>query len=75
MTDYEEYAKDAAPLVEGHPAFENALGRGVMATEPLVPGTLSDREEWHMRQGDPIYRYLFRRRPRVLQRPSTDGTT
>ncbi|MEZ0229507.1 MAG: tRNA (guanosine(46)-N7)-methyltransferase TrmB [Planctomycetota bacterium] len=63
MTDYEAYAAEAAPQVEAHPAFENALGRGVMATEPLVPGILSDREAWHMSQGDPVYRYLFRRKP------------
>jgi tRNA (guanine-N7-)-methyltransferase len=64
MTDYEEYSKDAGPLIEAHPAFENALGPGKLAPEPLVPGVLSDREEWHMKQGDPVYRWLFRRRVR-----------
>ncbi|MBI3724646.1 tRNA (guanosine(46)-N7)-methyltransferase TrmB [bacterium] len=64
MTDYEEYAKAVLPLVEAHAAFENALGPGTMALAPLVPDALSDREEWHMRQGDPIFRYLFRRRGR-----------
>lgn len=62
MTDFEEYAAQAAPQVEAHPAFENVHGKGVMAAEPLVPGVLSDREAWHMSQGDPVYRYLFRRR-------------
>ena len=62
MTDYEAYAAQAAPLIEQHPAFENALGPGVMATEPLVPGVPSEREAWHMSQGDPVHRYLFRRR-------------
>jgi len=61
MTDFEEYATEASLLVEAHSAFENALGRGVMAKEPLVPGVLSDREAWHMSQGDPVYRFLFRR--------------
>ena len=62
MTDFEEYAKEASAEIEKHPAFANALGAGVMATEPLVPGVLSDREAWHMSQGDPVYRFLFRRR-------------
>lgn len=62
MTDYEEYAKDASAQIEAHPAFENALGPRVMAPEPLVPGVLSDREEWHMKKGDPVYRFLYRRR-------------
>lgn len=67
MTDYEEYAKEAAPLIEAHPAFENALGPGVMAKEPLTPGILSDREAWHMSQGDPVYRFLFYRSPPPLR--------
>ncbi len=62
MTDYEEYAREASALVEAHSAFENALGPGVMATSPLVPGIASDREAWHESQGDPVYRFLFRRR-------------
>jgi tRNA (guanine-N7-)-methyltransferase len=61
MTDFEEYAREASALVEAHAAFVNVLGKGVMATEPLVPGILSDREAWHMSQGDPVYRFLFRR--------------
>jgi tRNA (guanine-N7-)-methyltransferase len=68
MTDYEEYSKEAGPLVEAHPAFENALGPGRLSSEPLVPGALSDREAWHVSQGDPVYRWLFRRRPRASGR-------
>lgn len=64
QTDFLEYSQEAGPLVEAHPAFVNVLGAGVLAPEPLVAGALSDREAWHMSQGDPVYRWLFRRRPR-----------
>lgn len=64
MTDYEAYAKEASALIERHPAFENAHGPGQQAPGPMVPGVLSDREAWHMSQGDPIWRFLYRRRER-----------
>lgn len=64
MTDFLAYSQEAGPLVEAHPAFENVLGAGVLSPEPLVAGALSDREAWHMSQGDPVYRWLFRRRGR-----------
>ena len=62
MTDFGAYAAEVVPLVEAHPAFENATAPGAPA--PFVTGrVLSHREAWHLGKGDPVHRYVWRRRP------------
>ncbi len=61
MTDVEEYSAYAAPLFEAHPDLVNVHG-------PLAPAPFgadrvaSHREAWHLSQGDPVWRYHYRRR-------------
>ncbi|MDC3378819.1 tRNA (guanosine(46)-N7)-methyltransferase TrmB [Planctomycetota bacterium] len=60
MTDFADYAQEAAKLVEAHDAFRNPHGPGNPA--PVVEGRpLSHREDWHQAKGDPVYRFTWRR--------------
>ncbi len=62
MTDYGEYAAEVVELMAGQEAFENPHGPGRPAPpDPELPAT--HREAWHGAKGDPIHRYVWRRRP------------
>ncbi|MBX3470147.1 MAG: tRNA (guanosine(46)-N7)-methyltransferase TrmB [Planctomycetes bacterium] len=69
MTDFEPYAREVVPLVEGHGAFENPAGPGAPAA-PEPGRVLTHREAWHESRGDPIHRYRWRRRPAAASAPA-----
>lgn len=62
LTDVEPYAREVLAMVAAQPAFENAFGPDAPEL-PAEDRVLTNREAWHLRRGDPIHRFLWRRRP------------
>lgn len=61
LSDVESYAALVRALVEAHPAFEGASPQGALEV-PDEGRVLTNREAWHLRRGDPIHRWRWRRR-------------
>lgn len=59
MTDYEPIALDIRECLEGA-GFVNTTGPGTFAPATTT-GFTSEREDWHLSQGDPVWRMLFRK--------------
>jgi len=57
MTDYEPIAIDMMECLESA-GFTNTVARYALAPEPTT-GFTSEREDWHMSKGDPVYRMRF----------------
>jgi tRNA (guanine-N7-)-methyltransferase len=57
MTDFEPIALDMLQCLEAA-GFENSSGRYALAPDSTT-GYRSEREDWHLSQGDPVYRMLF----------------
>lgn len=64
-TDNHPLAEAMLEVLENQPLLENLQEGGGFSKDetPFGPG-LTEREEWHQSQGDPIYRMRFRRIPR-----------
>jgi tRNA (guanine-N7-)-methyltransferase len=57
MTDYEPIAIDMIECLE-QAGFTNTVGRYALAPESTT-GFTSEREDWHVAKGDPVYRMRF----------------
>ena len=57
MTDYEPIALDMMECLETA-GFSNTVGRYALAPQSTT-GFSSEREDWHLSQGDPVYRMRF----------------
>jgi len=55
-TDYRDYAEEVLDLVEAHPRYVNRFGPRQPA-QPDPERVQTNREAWHLSQGDPVYRY------------------
>lgn len=59
MTDYEPIALDMREALE-LAGLVNVAGRGNLMSFSTT-GVTSEREDWHLSQGDPVHRFMFRR--------------